>query len=135
MIAERVSLAVAVRRRNAFTLLEVLVVVAILVVLASVASIAVFRYLEESREDKATLDMQAMEKAYKALVLKTDQEVNASTFQLQMLTPYFDQGTNALVDPWGQPYNFRFGASEGGDERIQFFTTTPKGKELVWPRR
>jgi general secretion pathway protein G len=121
--------------RDAFTLLEVLVVVAILVVLASVASVAVFRHLDEAKEDKATLDMQALEKTYKAAVLKSGGEMNSTNFKMEALIPYIDQGAAALIDPWGQQYNFRFGQSQGGDERIQFYTMTPKGKELVWPRQ
>src|SRR4051812_44639147 len=118
MIAASPNLSPALsrQRRSAFTLLEVLVVVAILVVLASVASIAVFRYLEEAKNDKATLDMQAMEKAYKSLVLKSGGEVNQSNFQIDMLIPYFDSGANALKDPWGNMYQYRFGQSEGGEE-------------------
>jgi general secretion pathway protein G len=123
-------------RRSAFTLLEVLVVVAILVVLASVASIAVFRYLEESREDKATLDMQALEKSYKTLVVKSGGEVNSQNFNLGMLVPYLETGEAALIDPWGKPYMFRFGQSTAGDERIQFYTLNKDGtRELVWPKQ
>ena len=40
-------------RRAAFTLLEVLIVVAILVILASAASIALFRYLEDAKVGRA----------------------------------------------------------------------------------
>src|SRR5438046_7749458 len=51
-------------RRAAFTLLEVLVVVAILVILAGVASISVFRYMEDAKIGRAKTDMQSIAKAY-----------------------------------------------------------------------
>lgn len=122
-------------RRDAFTLLEVLVVVAILIVLASVATFAVLPQLEASKNSKAELDMKTLESAYKAVALESAGDVNSSTFNMGMLTQKLDQGSAALLDPWGQEYQFRFVASESGEERIQFFTTTPKGVQLVWPRK
>ena len=53
------------RRRGAFTLLEVLVVVAILVVLASVAGVYAFKYLEDSKIDAARSQMTIFENAAK----------------------------------------------------------------------
>ena len=44
-----------VTRRAAFTLLEVLVVVAILVILAGVGVVATTRYLEDARKSRAQL--------------------------------------------------------------------------------
>src|SRR6478609_2417754 len=62
----------ALRTRDAFTLLEVLVVVAILVVLASVAGIYVFRYLEDAKADATVLKMQQLERACKNYAAKND---------------------------------------------------------------
>ena len=53
------------RRRGAFTLLEVLVVVAILVVLASVAGVYAFKYLEDSKIEAARSQMTIFENAAK----------------------------------------------------------------------
>ena len=50
-------------RRAAFTLLEVLIVVAILVILASAASISLFRYLEDAKVGRAKTDMRVIEQA------------------------------------------------------------------------
>ena len=120
------------RRRGAFTLLEVLVVVAILVVLASVASIYVFKYLDDAKKDKARLDMQALTTAYNTYMLKSD---GVPPQSIQDLAPYMTEGTNSLIDPWGNPYQFRPMASEQSD-RVQFFTVSPKdGQEIVWPQK
>ena len=45
------------RSREAFTLLEVLVVVAIIVILAGIASVAMMSYIEEARIDAARTQM------------------------------------------------------------------------------
>ena len=55
--------------RTGFTLLEVLVVVAILVVLVSVSSMAVFRYLEDSKENVAKAGIATLETAIQAYKL------------------------------------------------------------------
>jgi general secretion pathway protein G len=123
--------------RPGFTLLEVLVVVAILVILASVASIAVFSFLDDAKVNKAILDMQSFETIYKGIALNNPDQVNSSTFQLEMLVPKITQGSEGLKDPWGNIYQYRFVQSgETGEERIQFFTINPKtSEEIVWPRR
>jgi general secretion pathway protein G len=123
--------------RPGFTLLEVLVVVAILVILASVAGIAVFSFLDEAKENKATLDMQALETAYRAISLQSAGEIGPNNFDLSMLIPKITQGQAGLIDPWNNPYQFRFvQSSDTGEDRIQFFTFNPKTNvEIVWPRR
>src|SRR6516225_3755459 len=95
--------------RAAFTLMEVLVVVAILVVLAGIG-IVVFRYLEESKDNIAKLGMKNLEKAIGAYKLSHgDYPEN-----LQILTmpqdgkpAYLDEG--ALLDPWSRPYVYEHG--------------------------
>lgn len=123
--------------RPGFTLLEVLVVVAILVILASVAGIAVFSFLDDAKVNKATLDMQALETAYKGISLQNAGEINSGNFDMSMLIPKITQGEAGLIDPWNQPYQFRFAqSSDTGEERIQFYTYNPKtNEEIVWPRR
>lgn len=123
--------------RPGFTLLEVLVVVAILVILASVAGIAVFSFLDDAKINKATLDMQALETAYRAISLQNAGEINSSNFDLSMLVPKITQGQAGLIDPWNNQYQFRFVQSgDTGEERIQFYTYNPKtNEEIVWPRR
>jgi general secretion pathway protein G len=87
-------------RRSAFTLLEVLVVVAILVILAGVASISIFRYMEDAKVSRAKSDMQAIEKAYETFYTQ-HQEWPQDLIQV---APLLKQGQEALKDPWGNPY-------------------------------
>ena len=53
------------RRRSAFTLLEVLVVVAIILVLASVATVAVLQIQSDNKADTAKMNAINLEKALK----------------------------------------------------------------------
>lgn len=121
-----------VRRRAAFTLLEVLVVVAILVILASVASIYVFKFRSDAFKDKARLDMQALTTAYNSFKLKSGEDMNFD--DITVLAPYMTEGTNSLRDPWGNMYRVRPMAAEQMD-RVQFYTVAPDGEEIVWPRQ
>ncbi len=123
--------ALTATRRSAFTLLEVLVVVAILVVLAGVSSIAVFKYLDDAKKDRATLDMKTLEGVYKTYATKNGGIPPQSVAEL---VPYIEQGSTALNDPWGGQYQFRVVQGES-TERVQFFTIAPDGSEIVWPKQ
>ncbi|MBA2225485.1 MAG: type II secretion system protein [Thermogemmata sp.] len=90
--------------RGAFTLLEVLIVVAILVILASAASIALFRYLEEAKEGRAQNDMRAIEQALKTYYLKHGEWPPEGEQGLALIAPYLEQGTQGLISPWGTRY-------------------------------
>lgn len=94
-------------RREAFTLLEVLVVVAILVVLASVSSIYVFRYLDDSKKNKAMLQAKNIQTAAKAFMLNSG---DLPTPQLLInpgggQKPYLEGGNEAIMTPWGGQYS------------------------------
>jgi general secretion pathway protein G len=95
--------------RTAFTLMEMLVVVAILVVLAGTGGVIYMRYMEEARKDTA--------RAQSRLLAET-----ADTYQLkygdyppslQSLTQPMQDGSrpfleeSALIDPWGRPYQYQ----------------------------
>ena len=117
-------------RRGGITLIEVLVVVAIIVVLASVSSIYVFKFFDDSKKDKALMDMQALNTAYQSYKLKTDEELTDIT----QLAPYMTQGSSALTDPYGSQYQIRAMSNAEQQDRVQFFTVI-KGEEIFWPRK
>jgi len=122
--------------RRAFTLLEVLVVVAIIVVLASVASIAVFRELENSKSRKAEQDMMTLDKMAKAFMLKSEGQVTPETFNIH--EPEFirslEGGPNSLMDPWGHEYQVEPGIGGNGEPRVVFFTINKDQQRIQWPR-
>jgi len=84
-----------VSRRAAFTLLEVLVVVAILVILAGVGVVATTRYLEDARKSKAQLGCNGLATAVESYYANP-QSGNQYPTQLQeLLAPPFG-GTSFL---------------------------------------
>lgn len=91
-------------RRAAFTLLEVLIVVAILVILASAASIALFRYLEDAKVGRAKNDMRVIEQAINKYYLEHTQWPPEGPDGLVAIAPQLQQGREGLIDPWGGQY-------------------------------
>jgi general secretion pathway protein G len=90
------------RRRAAFTLLEVLIVVAILVILASAASISLFRYLEDAKVGKAKTEMNAVLGVVKKYYAeKGEWPPNGG---LAATCGPMMEGNPQLLDPWNQPY-------------------------------
>jgi prepilin-type N-terminal cleavage/methylation domain-containing protein len=126
-------------RRAAFTLLEVLVVVAILVILAGVASISVFRYMEDAKVGRAQADMQALEKAVKTYYTQTGNWPDPSNLAAE-IGPLTEQGANCLQSPWpGVMYEYTIIPDVGPDgQQIQrpMFQCSPPGKPVItWPKR
>jgi len=136
----------SLRRRSAFTLLEVLVVVAILVILASVATIATTRYLEDARKSKAHLGCKSLEQACEAYVNSPQNPAaNGGTFEdkapqsLQNLLQPFEQGQASflrngqtdLTDPWGQQYRMEIQQRPNdGTHYLLIYTIAPDGTKI-----
>ena len=127
----------AARRREAFTLLEVLVVVAIIVILATVSSIYIFRYLEDAKVDTARQNMQNLEKACKTYILKSGGHAPPTLGELLQPSdggrPFIDGGQSALIDPWGKPFQYNGGNVNGaGDPDPVVFTTNPSNNQPIY---
>lgn len=116
----------SVTRRSAFTLLEVLVVVAIILVLASVATVAVLQIQKENKGDMARLNAITLEKAVKMYMVK---HPDAGVPQnLQDVLRYVENADQSkLIDPWGQPY--QIGTNEAGNPYV--FTTNQDTGEMI----
>jgi general secretion pathway protein G len=113
------------RRRSAFTLLEVLVVVAIILVLASVATVAVLNVQKENKNDMARLNAISLEKAVKLYMVKHD---NVPPQNLQDAIDYIDnRDQSKLIDPWNNPY--QLGTNEAGNPYV--YTTNPETGEVI----
>jgi general secretion pathway protein G len=93
-------------RRAAFTLMEVLVVVAILVVLAGIG-IGVYRYLDDSKEKIALAGTKNIEMAvnqYKLTHGDFPEQLAILAVPSEGKPAYLEQ--KALYDPWNRPYMY-----------------------------
>jgi len=129
-------------RRAAFTLLEVLIVVAILVILASAASIALFRYLDDAKEGRAKADMQAIEKAINTYYIQKQEWPPQGEDGLVAVAPYLTQGQEALISPWKTRYYWQLVESQDEtdgthkERPVVFCPQHDQNKpQLQWPLR
>ncbi len=112
----------ALRRstRRAFTLMEVLVVVAIIVVLASVATIS-FKYLSDSKYDVAKMKMKKIESAITAYKLRyggnPPSDLSELTSTVDGNQAYLEN--EDILDPWGHPFILTQERTATGRPKIQ----------------
>jgi general secretion pathway protein G len=116
--------------RLGFTLMEVLVVVAILVVLAGASSIAVFRYLDESKLNRAKVDVRTIENACKTYKLKYGDYPTSLDLLVSGPKPYLEGGQEAILDPWGRPYQYDPSGRNNGGQKPDISTVSPDGDTI-----
>jgi general secretion pathway protein G len=123
-------------RRNAFTLIEVLIAIAIVLVLAGVGSIFVFGYLEDAKKNRATIDIQNLTqraKEYEAKCGERPQTLDNLLSPPNGMKPLIDSAT-ALIDPWGQQYQYDPQGSRNNGLKPDIWTTTQDGETIGnWP--
>jgi len=94
--------------RAAFTLMEVLVVVAILVILAGIG-VAVFRYLDDSKEKIAKVAIKNIETATNQYKLNPNHGAYPDNLSVLAMPEdgkpaYLEE--KDLLDPWGRPFQY-----------------------------
>ena len=125
-----------VSRRHAFTLIEVLVVMAILVILAGVASVALFRNIEDAKKNKAQLQAKAIATALHAYMTNPANPMNQPPSSLQELaqpsmgTSFLPNGQQDLLDPWMQQYQVRPIQGADGSEDYLIYTVAKDGTPI-----
>ncbi len=116
------------RLRKAFTLLEVLVVVAILVVLASAAVIYVPKYLDDAKKGTAKSSISTLASAVEAYRLKNEGNLPQ---QLELVRPYLkDADKDPFMDPWNKPYIYEVTEINGKEVPI-IYTKAPDGETIA----
>lgn len=134
-------------RKNAFTLLEILLVIAILVILAGSATVMLMRQFDRGRLDVARSTIAHNGTIAQALEFyKKDMgqypEGNGEENSLKVLLtppdgtdeakaknwPYLAGGEKGLQDPWGRPYRYRFPGEKNADG-FDLWSVGPDGKE------
>jgi hypothetical protein len=91
----------------------------------------VFHYMGGAKTDYARIDMKALETAFESAAKSSK---NKKLNYPAGVIPFLVQGENALMDPWGSQYQMRMIQTTDGP-RVQFFTFTPGGEEIAWPRQ
>jgi general secretion pathway protein G len=128
-----------VARRAAFTLLEVLVVVAILVILASIAVIATQRYLEDAKKARAVMQAKSIHNALTAYMTNAAnpyQEPPQSLYELvdpsQTIggSSLLKNGSEDLLDPWGKEYQVLEITTDGQTKDYCIYTIAPDGTPI-----
>jgi general secretion pathway protein G len=114
-------------QRRAFTLLEVLIVVAIIVVLAGLGTYFLLPRLDEAKADLARAGIETLSKAAQQYKIRNgDFPAN-----LQLLADYQPNGdapiveVKALQDPWGQAYQYDPSGARHNGLKPDIWTTNP----------
>ena len=130
----------SVSRRSAFTLIEVLVVVAILVILATIAAIYVPKQLNEAKKGTAVTGAVTISKAIDSYMLSssnpgTSDEERMPPSPQSLVNPgwstsFLPDGQQSLLDPWGKEYQFQNANKEDGSPYIIVWTVAPDGTKI-----
>jgi len=115
--------------RRAFTLMEMLIVVAIIVALAGIGAFYVLPQLSKSKNNLAKAGAVNVEKALMSYWTDHNQNYPAD---LSVLTqrdehggPYIDG--DGLLDPWQKPYRFNPSGEHDNGAKPDVFTESPEG--------
>jgi general secretion pathway protein G len=124
------------RRQNAFTLIELLLVLVILTVLAAIVVPKFTGRAEQARLAAAKGDIRNMETALNAFEIdngrfpSADEGLGALATQPSALTnwhgPYIEHGVPA--DPWGNAYVYKFPGTHNANG-FDLYSTGPDGHE------
>ncbi len=127
-------------RRAAFTLMEMLVVVAIIVALAGIGGYFLIGQLGQSQKDVARAQVKgALTDACKGYFINN----NTWPDSLQMLLqqdargkgPYLED-PDVLRDPWGNPYQYDRNGSRNNGRRPDIWAVAPDGTQIGnWPQQ
>jgi general secretion pathway protein G len=99
------------RRRNGFTLMEMLVVVAIIVALASMGSVYFIGYLNDSKIQTAQIQCQNLDNAIDSFEIKHKRppaNIDELYQPVEGLEPVI-KDERMKNDPWGKPFNWSQG--------------------------
>lgn len=124
--------------RVAFTLMEVLVVVAIIVALAGLGGFMLMQQLSTSQAQTARLQAIELTKAVEAYAIAHGGQYPPS---LQVLLqqdqngngPYIKKAS-MLMDPWGQQYQYNMQGvqnSQHGNNQPDVYTVSPKTGQMI----
>jgi general secretion pathway protein G len=125
------------QRRAAFTLMEMLIVVAIIVALAGIGGFFIMGQLGGAQKDAAAAQTKVLTKACEAYRIKHQKWPD----NLQVLLSKDEYGMvyiddfNALKDPWGKDYQYDPNGTRNQNLKPDIWTTAPDGTGEIgnWP--
>jgi general secretion pathway protein G len=126
------------RRRPAFTLMEMLVVVAIIVMLAGIGTYYYIGQAEQSRKDTAKMKIRELQTAVETYNVQHRGQWPESLESLLQkddsgLGPYL-KSQEALLDPWDRPFQYDPAGTRNNSLTPDIWTQAPDGKEIGnWP--
>jgi general secretion pathway protein G len=125
------------RRRAAFTLMEMLVVVAIIVALAGIGGFFLMGQMESAKKDlaltqvKGPLTNACMSYSIKHGKFPDNLQVLTEPDEYKVL--YIDD-PQALIDPWRKPYTYDAGGANQQGRKPDISTMAPDGTLICnWP--
>ncbi len=116
------------RLRSAFTLLEMIVVVAIIVALAGIGGFALLNQLESTKRETAHAQAKGpISGACKAFFVKNSRFPNDLSELLSHQVPGgpYLEDESALRDPWGNFFQFQMREDNNGTTKPYIFTQDP----------
>lgn len=116
-------------KRSAFTLLEVLIVVAIIVMLAGAGTFFLFPQLEEARKGRAKTDVQKLSGLVDIYKLKHgDYPASLETLTQPNGGDPPTCSREEILDPWGKLYQIDSNGPKNLGVRADIFTTAKNGQ-------
>lgn len=138
--------------RSAFTLIEVLIVIAIIVALTGLVGLALFSKQKEAKTGLAEADMNNIKTALKSFRVKYDRWPSETEglevlWNKEKLDPDADatKWTKELEKPmptdrWGHAWNYRPVSEHGDEDSFDLWSNGPDGEEgtaddvVSWPK-
>lgn len=119
-------------RRTAFTLMEMLVVVAIIVALAGIGGYYFLGQANQARINSAKLQVKQLTTAVETYANDHANSFPASLDQLFVKDEYggpYLKSQDAIIDPWGRPYQYDQSGQRNNGMVADIWFVQPDGRE------
>ncbi len=118
--------------RRAFTLMEMLVVVAIIVMLAGIGGYYFVQSQEDAKKGAAKAQTKVLTQACDAYRISHGSYPASLAVLLQQDEeggPYL-KSQDALIDPWRQPYQYNAAGPQNGGRQPDIWANGPNGQQI-----